>query len=734
MRIHRAPLGLALIAAFATTSVAQELPVSEQISLLQAHYAKTEAELRAADTSHLSDAQRQARAFTLDALHEYWIAAEFGRSDAMLGRRGVSFVDDCGRRCAVAYLLDATGEAALVESVAASANHAYLLELADDTALVAWLERVGMTVVEAARIQGPYVVSWEPPMLGPKIENVPAPVVVSDATSRRPSPATASNTGGSSPGSAGSASRTGGRGSSPRGGATTTSTTGEARMEDWWRWWETNKLRFMQPNRLVEESARAPGRYAYGVDLLPGVAEAARVELIPLLEQHCGHPDAIVRQRAVAALGRLGGADAVPRLISMLDDGSLYVREGAILALGATGSMRAVPTLLRIAADGGTVSTARPLALLALGIGRRHGLGTAVDGFVAAIVEDLAEEDHEQLGTAAMLYHTLAYTEDISAYVRDIFANEDVSTLVRCRATESLRLSGDGADLPPLTHALVDRNLQVRRSAAIALGGFSHPLVLPRLQTAYELESEPMTRGFILLAIGEQGGKIAREFLIDVMSEGSSGSRPWAALALGILARSDDDAPARKAILAGLAEESNQSHRGAYVLASGIALDHAAGRMLADHLTQSKSPRQRMFAALALAMSGAPEARGALREQLETESSPLPRVALAQALGILGLPDDADLLVQTLRDTSAPDMQLLVAVALGFHGTEGSVQGLLELVRSKHTGATARAAALDALGLLLDDSPGLQLADVSSSANFDVFPGWFIRALTTTTL
>ncbi|MHC4845991.1 MAG: HEAT repeat domain-containing protein, partial [Planctomycetota bacterium] len=737
MRLHRTPVTLALLA-LVTTSAAQEqqcAPKSEpsvaqtQTNALQAHYARAEAELRAADTSGLSPEQRAARAAALDTLNEYWTGADFGRDDRMHEQRGVSFVDDGGRRCAVAYLLDATGETDLVQAVAETANHAYVLELSDNPDLIAWLDRVGLTMAEAARIQGPHQGSWnfsDPPA---------APIVIGPATattgsdaSRRATANGRSRTGTSAAGPAaggpdGRRSTTGGRGSSQRGSSTRGSITGDDPMEDWWRWWETNKLRFMQPNRLVEQSTGAQGRYGFGSDLPPGVAATARAELIPLLEQHLEHEDAVVRQRAVAALGRLGGADAVPQLIGMLGDGSLYVRESAILALGATGSMKAAPTLLHLAAEGvlptdegaGVVSTARPLALLALGIGRRHGLGSAVDGFVAAIVDGLSEDDREELGTAAMLYHTLAYNEDISAFAHEVFADESVGATARCRATESLRLSGDGADLPPLTHALSGNDLQVRRSAALAMGGFRHPLVLPRLQTAYELEKEPMTRGFILIAIGEQGGATARDFLAEVMTDGDSTSRPWAAIALGILARAGNDDVARKIIRSGLEQGSDHSARGAYMLASGIARDRAAGATLSGLVAEAKDPRQRMFAALALAMSNAPEARGALLEQIETESSPLPRVALAQALGLMGVPDDSGVLVETLRDISVPDLQELVAVALGFHGTEGSVQGLMEIVRDDDTGATARGAALDALGLMLDTSPGLQLVEASSS-------------------
>jgi hypothetical protein len=56
----------------------------------------------------------------------------------------------------MAYLIERSGWGDLVDRVASTRNYAYIPELADDPALVAWLDSVGLSVTEAARIQPEY--------------------------------------------------------------------------------------------------------------------------------------------------------------------------------------------------------------------------------------------------------------------------------------------------------------------------------------------------------------------------------------------------------------------------------------------------------------------------------------------------------------------------------------------------------------------------------------------------
>ena len=74
------------------------------------------------------------------------------------------------------------------------------------------------------------------------------------------------------------------------------------------------------------------------------------------------------------------------------------------------------------------------------------------------------------------------------------------------RGIEALRFQEPQEVLASLLHAAGSRHVDVRRSSALTLGEVRHEGVLAPLQTAFEMEREPLTRGFLLLAIARQGG------------------------------------------------------------------------------------------------------------------------------------------------------------------------------------------------------------------------------------
>src|SRR5262245_19589132 len=124
-------------------------------------------------------------------------------------------------------------------------------------------------------------------------------------------------------------------------------TTGVDIDQNWWTWWELNKLRYLHPNRYDESrrvrtsagqvelavatrsSAGAPGsRYAFDQPAVaPSIADQARAALLPNLQELLRDRNEDVRAAAATAYGRLAGRDAVPRLLPLLDDNSRSVRE-----------------------------------------------------------------------------------------------------------------------------------------------------------------------------------------------------------------------------------------------------------------------------------------------------------------------------------------------------------------------------------------------------------------------
>jgi hypothetical protein len=99
--------------------------------------------------------QRLARRLLLAELARYRARGRFPRNHDFV-EPTPHFVDAAGTRCAVAHLLDVSGEGGLVRSIAHRRNHARVAELVDEARLVAWLEAAGLSLEEAALIQPSY--------------------------------------------------------------------------------------------------------------------------------------------------------------------------------------------------------------------------------------------------------------------------------------------------------------------------------------------------------------------------------------------------------------------------------------------------------------------------------------------------------------------------------------------------------------------------------------------------
>lgn len=127
-----------------------------EVRRLRQHFERVLAALRGRDVSHLEPAQRAARERHLAELERYALRGRFPKNRDFPDRLMPYFVDAEGTRCAMAHLIEATGAAAFVERVVATANNAFVPELAGDPKLVAWLEREGLTAEEAAMIQPSY--------------------------------------------------------------------------------------------------------------------------------------------------------------------------------------------------------------------------------------------------------------------------------------------------------------------------------------------------------------------------------------------------------------------------------------------------------------------------------------------------------------------------------------------------------------------------------------------------
>ena len=148
----RAPLAYA---GAVTGSVERATVTARETARLYAHFDSVDAELRAATPRNLRASQRAARAQLMLWLREYRNAALFPENNRFAAPTPF-FVDHRGIRCAMGELLYRSGRDDIVRDVQRARNNAYIAQLVDDPRLVAWLDSVGMTAAEAARVQPSY--------------------------------------------------------------------------------------------------------------------------------------------------------------------------------------------------------------------------------------------------------------------------------------------------------------------------------------------------------------------------------------------------------------------------------------------------------------------------------------------------------------------------------------------------------------------------------------------------
>lgn len=641
----------------------------------------------------------------------------------------------------MAWLLDAAGEEELVLEVARTRNHAFVAELAGDPGLARWLGSYGLSVEDAARIQGPGLGGgavdqprWRgsdtvPPPAGGTWSGPgdtvpqPAPGGGGPATPGPRGPATPGPGGPATPGPTGPTARP----TNPIGPTTASTGPGGYHVgpEVWMTWWELHRMDYLTPNLLRNWLGSVTQWTDDGIDHL----QLVRDGVVPHLRRAMREDDPVLRASAAIALARLEEEAAVEDLVEALDDSSQFVRERAILALGATGSMKAAAVLLDIFEDGavGTGSRlspdARSLAVIALAIGRRNGMSGYVDMAVVAQLPKLEGADRYVVQGCALLYQTLNPNPALSDWCLARATDETTAPGVRCRALETLRTRDDDEALAVLLHALGGRRLDERRSAALALGEFPNPLALQPLLTAAETEAEPLTRSFVLLSIGRRGGPEASAFLREFLEEGPKSLRAWAAIGLGIAARQDPtDEESREALRAAVKREKNREAKGAYFLALGIARDLPSLKTLDHALVDGSSYEIRSAAAMGLGMLEDEKATDALRARLEKDHCEYTRAAIAEAIGFVGDHTDNTRLAESYQSMKVFENQRQAAIALGLHGQRNSVEELIHVVQDAKRPAPERAAAIDALQVVLGKKPSLTLAKLLRQSNFLVYP------------
>jgi HEAT repeat protein len=247
-------------------------------------------------------------------------------------------------------------------------------------------------------------------------------------------------------------------------------------------------------------------------------------EAVPLLLQLTSSSDGFTQVAAIDALGQIGDAAAVDRLVAMAtaDGGEPFTAKKALLALGRIGDARAAPAVLKMLFYERPGVTFFPEAAFAT-----SQIGTPMAGPLLAVLEGRDAELAAWARTngvvpgalyakAAQLLGDVGDTKAVPALVQKLGYQDamvDVEYFVRVYAAESLgRMRAREAVRPLAELAAREKEPAARVQFCDALARIGDPAALPLLKSA--AAAGPFdVRAPLLTAISQLGGEAERAFV-----------------------------------------------------------------------------------------------------------------------------------------------------------------------------------------------------------------------------
>jgi HEAT repeat protein len=446
-----------------------------------------------------------------------------------------------------------------------------------------------------------------------------------------------------------------------------------------------------------------------------------------------------IAETAAVALGALAHPSCAPLLVELLEDSTAgreavsraevpyRTRAFAAYGLGLIGQAARSQDVRRyvvrhlagaLEADHTATSDVSVACLCALGIVHVQGAENATETIAASSSASVSN------GTQALYLMRLFKNRRGSDVVRGYIP----LCLARAASASSPDIIADAlAELCPVLEMHAREAANVQQGVIMALPTLVCASETPehRKHAALEeasLSGDHWTRNIALLyatracagpgasALDTKLSGRMRGVLAADIARGSSSTRPWAALALGILehthmaAGSPPSRDARSAVRAALLERRGPEEIGAYCLAAGLMHDTETRDALVHVLVDTQEDEPRAHAAIGLGLLGDANAIAPLRKAVaDARYRPLVLRDAAIALGLLGDRDVSAQLSSMLAETQSLSAQSAIASALGFIGDDRSIEPLVALVESKTTSDRTKAFAAAALGSMCDD-------------------------------
>jgi HEAT repeat protein len=433
--------------------------------------------------------------------------------------------------------------------------------------------------------------------------------------------------------------------------------------------------------------------------------------------------DARVREAAVLALARTHDESVLPWLGIAYDDSNLYVRTIAVIALGISQIQGAVPTLESIYKNGESKEISSYAAVAVGLVG-----GEAANKVFKKWLEPRFFKAQDRFLQQAIAFGA-GLTEDpnLGPLIRSTLI-EKVSDdrITNSYLVLSLGRLKDRAANAILLEYMDDKDTQIRRSAAIALGATATPSdkdVVDGLIKRIETDSDNIMRNFCYISLGMIGGETVEAFLVKQLDEVKRAYLPYVGLAVG-LTRNPEYGPK---LFRQFMDTKDLNTRGALAIGLGLLKSRDAIGELRKALDNGGDPIYRSYCALALGMIGDTESVKRLTETYMDSNDVELLHRSATALGLIGDRSITKAMYGML-DKSTPDIRRIsTAYNLGLIGDQKAIDFLKELVSSRNENTRLRAFALLGLGLLTDEKPTPVVSKISRNNNYTILDNFLFE-------
>ena len=713
----------------------ESVPASSQDAWKAAHAAKVAEELAARDVSHLSDEQRANRARNLETLRAYGERGRFAQNLDYPGEAIPHLIDAEGTRCALAHLIDESGSRALLLRLAAEDNIAFVPKLQGDAELGAWLDTQGLTLEEAAYIQGPGFVDPGPGTRDPA-DRFPT----GDPTPGPNGPTTPS--------------------APTMGGARTRASWTSPSVATWEGWWNLNRHAFLNLRQRYHSGAVVTGTDGGGESTRGRRPTDAEIDatVIPLLKSLATGKDDEVQATALMAWARAARPEHAPEVVAatldyLKSEGKQY-RDLMILALGVARHEDALEPLRGILHDTkagravlGTKSSIRERtrahAAIALG---QAGQAAAVDDLIQ-VLDDKRSKDVDLKACCVMALGTLA--EDataaerrrMSAYLVKQLRSGKLPDAAQAAIPTALANAGDELMFVGTLQPILERFRKptlVRQSSALALASGAPNLTAPLCDTLIATarrDPDDNARRFGIVAIGEVAARTALpeaeqqalgKKLVRYYDGAFAGRNiqktdlPWLCLSAALFGRGfPEHADEIAKDLRRVASKSGQKERQAAAIVSlGVLGDKASLPILKRLYDGSKDKLIKGYVAETLGILDDKSQRKALLGLVQED--PTGSVRYRAALG-LGFTADSELvksLAETLATTRSGEAKVALARVLGELGDRTVLSALIRVAGDKDADVWTRRRALGAIGMIAEEEDHAWTRSFHRGANY----------------